>query len=145
MAILIFLSFKFDEFGPFSDENSLYRLKSYFSGRNLMKLANKKTLNPLLFIRWDASQVFFFRNKSFLLTHHHKKFDMWETSQNNSFYVRMEGLPFCSPINENCGKMIYGIWGGALGNHLGEHIGNLRNPLKTSGSSLGMYENRLSS
>jgi hypothetical protein len=107
MAILIFLSFKFGEFGPFSREISLYRLKSYFSGRNLMKLANQKTLNPLLFIRWDASQVFFFQNKSFLLTHHHKKLDTWETSQNNSFYVRMEGLPFSSPISENCGKMIW--------------------------------------
>jgi hypothetical protein len=106
MAILIFLSFKFGEFGSFSCENSLYRLKSYFPGRNLMKLAHKKTLIPPLFIRWDASQVFIFRKKSFLLTHHHKKFDTWETSQNNSFYVRMEGLP--SPISENCGKI--NIW-----------------------------------
>jgi hypothetical protein len=75
MAISIFLSFKFGEFGPFSRENSLCRLKSFFSGRNLVKFANKKTLNPLLFIRWDASQVFFFQNNSLLLTHYHKKLD----------------------------------------------------------------------
>jgi hypothetical protein len=94
MAIWIFLPFKFGEFGPFSHENSLCRSKSYFSGQSLVKFANKKTQNPLLFIRWDASQDYIFQNNSFLLTHHHKKLDTWETFQNNSFYVRMEGLPF---------------------------------------------------
>jgi hypothetical protein len=49
----------------------------------------------------------FFPEQFFLLTHHHKKLDTWETSQNNSFYVRMEGLPFGSPISENCGQMIW--------------------------------------